>query len=220
MESSSPLSRRAFGWKLLLALALVRTRAWAAGSGLVPTPRTGRGPFFPAGEVDSAGSDLLRAPQAVGGELLDIIGRVRGQDGQAVAGATLVIWQTDAHGQYDHPDSDPRPSGADALDPAFRYWGTAKADADGHYRFSTIVPGRYAVGGRWRPKHVHFEVRAEGYSSLATEMHFAGDPHAKEDFVATYAQHLMLAVEPRAVEPGPGDRPRQEASFDIVLTLA
>lgn len=128
-----------------------------------------------------------------------------------VGGAQIVIWQTDANGVYDHPEASRLMNigGQSDLEPAFRYWGKTETDSDGSYQFRTIEPGGYRLRGRRlpRPRHVHFEVSHP-------EMHFAGDPHAADDFVTTWKQHLLLAVSP---EPDPLHSGELLAEFNLVV---
>jgi len=129
-----------------------------------------------------------------------------------------VIWQTDANGVYDHPDASRLMDigGESDLEPAFRYGGKTETDSDGSYQFRTIEPGGYRLRGRRlpRPRHVHFEVSHPEVRTLATEMHFAGDPHAADDFVTTWKQHLLLAVSP---EPDPLHSGELLAEFNLVV---
>lgn len=75
------------------------------------------------------------------------------EEGKAVGGALVDVWQAKVHGGYDH-EADPNPT---PLDPNFQGWARFTTDAEGRYRFKTIRPGAYAVSGEWtRPPHIHF----------------------------------------------------------------
>lgn len=185
---------------------------------LHPTPRTGEGPFFPPDGGVAADNDLTTAPGGKGkpqGEPLEIVGKVTNTRGEPLAGAVLVIWQTDVWGKYDHPreqrvDTAGKPL---PLDPAFQYVGRAVTDAQGGYRFRTIVPGSY---GR-RPKHVHFKITHPGYRPLATEMQFAGDPDIAGDGVTgdlPEDEHGQIIVK---LEPPAAGSDARVARFPIVL---
>src|SRR4051812_18802044 len=70
---------------------------------------------------------------------------------EPVSGATVEIWQCDAHGRYLHPaDTGKRPR-----DSAFQGYGRITSGADGAYRFRTIRPVAYPG----RTPHIHFAVR-------------------------------------------------------------
>ena len=196
------------GMACLLAVAAGRFAA-----GLEPTPSTGEGPFFPVEDDWESDNDLTHldgrsdAPQ---GQVFILEGTVRGTAGSALAGAEVVIWQTDVWGKYRHPQEDRRrPDGSSVpLDPAFQYSGRTVTDADGHYSFRTIVPGTY---GR-RPRHIHLRVDHPDHGRLATEIHFAGDLWANEDGAAARSEHDRLAVE---LSSSSDSLPR--ARFDLVL---
>jgi protocatechuate 3,4-dioxygenase beta subunit len=129
---------------------------WSAGA---VTPSTVAGPFYPlANKPVDRDADLTaidgRTARARG-ELLYLMGRVLNIKGAPVKGVQVEIWQANAAGRYDHP-SDPNPA---PLDPNFQGYGVAVSDAEGRYRFKTIVPGAYPVVPGWdRPPHIHFEV--------------------------------------------------------------
>lgn len=186
----------------------------AQASALEPTPRTGFGPFYPVDGRAPSDNDLTvvegraERPQ---GEILEVSGTVRDRAGRALSGATLVIWQTDVWGKYDHPKENRTDRGGRPIskDPNFQYWGKAVSDADGSYSFRTIVPGSYG-----RPRHIHLAVAHADYPTLATEIQFADDPAAAGDFVTDAGQreHLAVPLVPAANAPG-----EKRASFDIVL---
>ena len=73
---------------------------------LVPTPGQTEGPFYPVEFPSDMDNDLVRiagqAAQALG-QVTYISGRVVTVGGQPVRGATVEIWQCDAHGVYRHP---------------------------------------------------------------------------------------------------------------------
>jgi protocatechuate 3,4-dioxygenase beta subunit len=118
------------------------------------TPATVMGPFYPVGRGQQ-GSKLVVAGRRARGELLDLAGTVRDLSGRPLAGIVVEIWQANAMGRYDHPsDGNPAP-----LDPAFLGWGMSRTDAEGRYRFHTIVPAGYPVTPEWaRAPHVHFQL--------------------------------------------------------------
>lgn len=128
---------------------------------LVPTAEMTLGPFFPR-EFGEGASDLtlLDGKQAEGTPI-EITGRVLQGDGQPVDNLILEIWQTDARGRYDSP--------------GFLGWGRAATDAQGVYRFRTVMPG--ALPGR--APHINFCLLYSGLMrQLQTVMFFsdAKDP--------------------------------------------
>ncbi|MEM6927391.1 MAG: dioxygenase, partial [Myxococcota bacterium] len=77
-------------------------------------------------------------------------------------------WHADPAGDYD--------GSADG-----KYRGQTRTDADGAYRFETLVPGRYLNGAQFRPAHVHVKVWVDGVERLTTQLYFANDPYNDVD---------------------------------------
>lgn len=113
------------------------------------------------------------------GEAIEVAGVLRDEAGRPLPGALLEIWNCNAHGRYTHRDDQTDY----AIDPNFLGHGRALTDAEGRYRFVTVLPGRYVARpdiGRWRPRHIHISVRG-GAARLITQMYFEGDPHNDAD---------------------------------------
>jgi protocatechuate 3,4-dioxygenase beta subunit len=92
--------------------------------------------WWPIGETDN---DLTRQhanePQV---QRIIVAGRVTDEDGRAVPGALIELWQANAAGRYHAKDDHPAP-----LDPNFTGAGRTVTDTEGRYRFVTIKPGAY-----------------------------------------------------------------------------
>lgn len=197
---------------LVLVLVLAATHSMAEDGALVPTPETGFGPFYPAVDSLDRDHDLTRFGDSDAkpkGKIIEVEGIVRDTAGAVLAGAEVVIWQTDIHGKYNHPNENRKaPNGGEIpVDPGFQYWGRTQTDAAGRYFFRTIVPGSYG-----RARHIHCSVSHGKDRTIATEMHFADDPLADDDFVTSRQEHDRLIVE---LEPSASGVPR--GRFDIVL---
>jgi hydroxyquinol 1,2-dioxygenase len=151
------------------------------------TEATVFGPFH----VDDApraeqGADLARGAP---GAPLFVAARVRDLQGRAVADAEVDVWQADDDGLYDVQ----RPE----LGQERRARGVLHTDAEGRVRFRSIMPTPYPVptdgpvghmlmaSGRhpWRPAHLHFRIRAEGYDTLITHIFRDPDPYLDSDVV-------------------------------------
>ncbi|MEM9293720.1 MAG: hypothetical protein AAGD01_18715 [Acidobacteriota bacterium] len=193
------LSRQArplklLGILLLQALFMLPSAAApAAEKALEATPNTGIGPHYPVPSSREADSDLTSQEgiEAIAeGRPLRLRAKVRGDRGEVVAGARIVLWQTDAWGKYDHPRADRSDAEGNpvALDPGFQYSGRTLSDESGGFEFLTIVPGAY----EGRPAHLHLTIHAEGYRPVATEIHFVGDPAAEDDYITTAAQRALI----------------------------
>lgn len=128
---------------------------------LIPTGEMTLGPFFPR-EFGEGANDLTQLDgRAAEGEAIELTGRVVQGDGRPVDNLILEIWQADAKGRYDNP--------------AFLGWGRAATNAQGEYRFRTIMPG----ASRGRAPHVNFCLLYSGLMrQLQTVMFFsdAKDP--------------------------------------------
>jgi protocatechuate 3,4-dioxygenase beta subunit len=190
MDQSSKMSRRS----VLTAGAGVAAgvvTATAMGGASPLTPANPEGPFYPKHEQLDRDTDLtLIRGHAVRaqGQVVRVSGRVLDEQGHAVAGALVDIWQANALGRYAHED-DPATA---PLDPNFQGWGMVKTDADGYYSFTTIKPGAYAVSSGWsRPPHIHFRISRRGYHELITQMYFANESLNDND-------RLLLSVDEEA----------------------
>lgn len=103
----------------------------------------------------------------------------------------MEIWQPDASGIFRHP-LDPRCSQAD---PGFSGWGRARTDAQGNYRFRTVLPGSY-TGEDGAPRCPHIDVMILGIGlthRLVTTIFFADKP-------GTIADPVLNCV-PEAARP-------------------
>ncbi len=66
---------------------------------------------------------------------------------------------------------------------------TAQTDADGRYRFETIVPGVYPG----RTRHYHVKVQAPNGPILTTQLYFPGDPGNARDGI--YRDECLMDVQ-------------------------
>ena len=183
------------------------------------TPRQPEGPFYPA-VIREADWDLTRVSGAAGraeGTVIEVTGRVFGAGCRPLPGCVIELWQANRHGRYDHPADRQRDR---KLDPNFQGYARLAADADGAYRFVTIVPGAYPASPFWmRPPHIHFRLQAPGHRPLTTQMYFAGNPLNESD-------RLLAQVPPdrRAALEVAFDRRTAEGipagTFDMTLSGA
>ncbi len=182
----------------------------------MPTPDQILGPFYPVQKPVDGGTDLTHLSGKSGtaqGEVIYVMGRVLNLKGEPVRGAQLEVWQANARGRYVHPsDRNPAP-----LDPNFEGYANVVSDAEGRYRFKTIKPGAYPVGGGWiRPPHIHFDVRGH-VNRLVTQMYFAGETLNDKDplLQASWAKDSLIAkvLSPSAQE----EADARLVVWDIVL---
>lgn len=158
------------------------------------TEATVLGPFHVEGAPHHAnGDDLANGAR---GEPCLVRGSVRGLDGQPVPNASIEVWQADADGNYD-----------------VQYVGLSRHQArgvlqageDGRFHFQTIVAEAYPIPvdgpvgdmlratarHAWRPAHLHFMIKAEGYETLVTHVFRAGDRYLDSDAVFGVRQSLV-----------------------------
>jgi catechol 1,2-dioxygenase len=199
-------------------------RAGLAGG----TPRTIEGPLYIAGaplcqhfaRLDD-GSDT--------GEVLFMNGQVRDQDGKPVAGAVVDVWHANTLGNYSHFDPEQAP---------YNLRRRILTDAEGRYRFRTIMPSGYSTppGGNTekllfaigrhgnRPAHIHFFVEAPGFRHLTTQINIEGDPYLFDDFAFGTRDDLIPPVErvadPKAMADNQVQEPFATIEFDFVLMPA
>ena len=198
----------------MAGLMMAPAMGLAASCPPAATPRQTRGPFFPFDHVvahpireesQSTGPlvlandhDLTRIKGQSGraqGQIIyfqgQLLRRTSGENGgaalcQPVAGATVVLWQANFSGRYNHRGDDssnvtfPHPKTRRLIervyDEHFQYYGKVVSDEQGRFQFKTILPGFYPAADDWyRPPHLHFSVRARGLPEFVTQTYFTGE---------------------------------------------
>ena len=147
-------------------------------------------------------------PLEIGGDMKDKFdgpvllaqGFVKNTDGEAIKGASLDIWQTAPNGLYSSQDPD---------QDTYSFHGIQTTGSDGRYAFTSVRPIEYTVPtdgpvgdildacGRhpWRPSHLHFIVKADGYRPLVTEVFAEGDPYLDQDTVFGVREDLVMSYQ-------------------------
>lgn len=167
----------------------------AAGQELPPTPqcsgeptiRQTEGPFFKPRSPQRA--DLRESGSRA--RVVELSGLVLTRNCKPVAGALVDLWHADEKGDYDERGN--------------RYRGHQFADAEGRYRFRTIVPAVYPG----RTRHYHMKVQAPDRPVLTTQLYFPEEPGNRRD--GLFRRELLM----RTAEAGDG----LSARFDFVLDL-
>ena len=156
--------------------------------------------------------------------------RVQDIEGTPIKGATVDIWQTAPNGLYSSQDKD---------QDMFSFHGIQTTGPDGRYGFTSVKPVEYTVPtdgpvgdilnatGRhpWRPSHLHFIVKADGFRSLVTEVFPDDDPYLDQDTVFGVRDDLVMAYQkmPAGSFPdgfalsGSVDGPYLRVDFDLTL---
>jgi len=152
-----------------------------------PTVRQGDGPFFKPSSPERL--DLVEANTK--GRLVELSGLVLTRGCRPVTRALLDLWHADEFGEYDNK--------------GFRYRGHLFTDAEGRYRFRTILPAVYTG----RTRHYHMRVQAPGRPLLSTQLYFPNELGNARDFL--FRRELVM----RMAEAGDG----LAARFDFVLDI-
>lgn len=132
------------------------------------------------------------------GEPLVAICTIKDLSGKPLEGVSIDIWETDSHGFYDVQD--PSYSGPDGR-------AILTSDHQGQFWYKAIVPVPYPIPsdgpvgkllgqlGRhcYRPAHMHFLLKREGYEDLVTALYLKGDKYEYSD--AVFGVKSTLVVE-------------------------
>ncbi|HEV8107942.1 MAG TPA: intradiol ring-cleavage dioxygenase [Burkholderiales bacterium] len=166
----------------MLGVALLVPLKGLAQTCGVATPRQTEGPFFTPNSPLRA--SLVEAGSKAGRFV--VTGRVLSAQCKPLASALVDVWHADEDGEYDNAGS--------------RYRGHQFTDAEGRYRFETIVPALYPG----RTRHYHVKIQPKGGRLVTTQLYFPGEPMNRRD--GLYRQELELKT-PRS----------GEGAFDFVL---
>jgi protocatechuate 3,4-dioxygenase beta subunit len=140
------------------------------------------GPVFDSGWAGPDNADLTRQHKGAPiGSRMIVAGRVLDEEGRAVAGTLVEVWQANAAGRYVHEmDQHDAP-----LDPNFTGAGQFVTSDKGEFRFISVVPGAYPwrnTENAWRAQHLHFSVFGPAFATrIITQMFFPGDPLLEYD---------------------------------------
>ncbi len=189
------------------------------------TPRTIEGPLYVAGAPVSKGEARLDDGDEQG-EVLFMQGQVRDIQGKPVPHALVEVWHANTMGGYSFFDPSQKP---------FNLRRGIETDAEGRYKFRTLMPAGYAVPpqgatdkllsligrhGR-RPAHVHFFVSAPGFRHLTTQINIDGDAYLHDDFAFATRDDLIPPVtrvsDAASLQAMGVNAPYAEITFDFAL---
>jgi catechol 1,2-dioxygenase len=131
------------------------------------------------------------------GEDMVISGRILDTDGKPIAGAVLDVWQANDEGFYDVQQQ--------GIQPDFNLRGVFRTGEDGRYWFRAVKPKYYPIPddgpvgqmlgalGRhpYRPAHLHYIIKAEGFETLVTHIFDPDDPYIRSDAVFGVKERLL-----------------------------
>jgi protocatechuate 3,4-dioxygenase beta subunit len=194
-DQFDPTRRRLLAASALAVTGLVFDDAWAqplsptpqCHDGDEPTVRQTEGPYFKPSSPQRA--DLLEPTSKA--RRVELGGQVLTRACRPVAQALVDLWHADERGEYDNA--------------GFRYRGHLFTDAEGGYRFRTILPALYPG----RTRHFHIKVQAPQQPVLTTQLYFPNEPENRRD--GLFRRELVM----RMAEAGDG----LAARFDFVLDM-
>ena len=186
------------------------------------------GPFHISGAPPLAiGADMKRHYP---GPVVLAEGVVRDPEGNPIEGAEVDIWQTAPNGLYSSQDEE---------QDTYSFHGIQTTGADGRYAFTTVKPVEYTVPsdgpvgdilracGRhpWRPSHLHFIIKADGFRPLVTEVFPDDDQYLDEDTVFGVREDLVMTYVEMPAESFPDGfelsgkvtEPYLKVAFDLAL---
>jgi len=193
------------------------------------TPRTIEGPLYVAGAPVEKGFARLDDGTDKAGHTLVMHGTIHGADGKPLPNATVEVWHANTKGFYSHFD----PTGEQQ---PFNMRRTIVTDAQGRYKFQSIVPVGYGCPpdgptqgllnqlGRHgnRPAHIHFFVTADGHRKLTTQINIDGDPLVFDDFAYATRDGLVPPLVERtdaaSIQANGLNGPFAEIVFDMRLS--
>lgn len=131
------------------------------------------------------------------GEDMVISGRILDTDGKPIAGAVIDVWQANDEGFYDVQQK--------GIQPDFNLRGVFRTGLDGRYWFRAVKPKFYPIPddgpvgkllgalGRhpYRPAHLHYIIKADGFESLTTHIFDPDDPYINSDAVFGVKESLL-----------------------------
>jgi catechol 1,2-dioxygenase len=132
----------------------------------------------------------------LGGQVMEVRGRVIDQSKRAVAGAIVDVWHSSPVGFYENQDEQQE-------DMNLR--GRFQTNADGEFFFASIRPAGYPVPTNGpcgellraqkrhpnRPAHIHFMISKPGYKVLITQVFDSTDPNLESDPVFGVSEQLV-----------------------------
>lgn len=131
------------------------------------------------------------------GEDMVVSGRILDTEGKPIANAVIDVWQANDEGFYDVQQK--------GIQPDFNLRGVFRTGADGSYWFRAVKPKFYPIPddgtvgkllgqlGRhpYRPAHLHYIVKADGFEPLTTHIFDPDDPYINSDAVFGVKESLL-----------------------------
>jgi len=157
-----------------------------------------------------ASADVLRiAPDNEPGKKIKVIAVIKNKDGQAIANATVYLYQTDSRGWYAADAPHILMNQGDYAHA--RLFGYVKTDKNGRLELHTVKPSGYPQSDL--PAHIHVHVTAAGYQPFVTEFLFRDDERLKGEILNQAVVSGGIIANPEAA----GSPFDQQFSYEIKL---
>lgn len=164
------------------------------------------------------------------GEDMIVMGRILDTDGAPISDALIDVWQANDEGFYDVQQK--------GIQPDFNLRGMFRTGADGRYWFRAVKPKYYPIPddgpvgkllgdlGRhpYRPAHLHYIIKADGFTALTTHIFDPDDPYIASDAVFGVKSSLLAkfdqVTDPKECARHDIDGPFWRVAHDFVLAAA
>jgi catechol 1,2-dioxygenase len=160
------------------------------------TETTVLGPFHAPSPIVTYGENIAKS---VVGDNCIVSGNIMDTDKNPISGASIEVWQSGPDGLYDVQKD------GNVVD----LRATLLSLKDGSYLFRTVKPQYYPIPvdgpvgdllnnldrHPYRPAHIHFMVKAEGYKDLVTHVFIDGDKYLESDTVFAVKKSLIRQLE-------------------------
>ena len=180
------------------------------------TETTVLGPFHAPSPTVTNGENIAKS---VVGDNCIVSGKIMDLDKNPIPGASIEVWQSGPDGLYDVQKD------GDVVD----LRATLSSLKDGSYLFRTVKPQYYPIPvdgpvgdllnnldrHPYRPAHIHFMVKADGYKDLVTHVFIDGDKYLESDTVFAVKKSLI-----RQLDEGFDEDNNQKCynlNFDIIM---
>ena len=159
------------------------------------TETTVLGPFHAPSPTVTNGENIAKS---VVGDNCIVSGNIMDTNKNPIPGASIEVWQSGPDGLYDVQKD------GDVVD----LRATLSSLKDGSYLFRTVKPQYYPIPvdgpvgdllnnldrHPYRPAHIHFMVKADGYKDLVTHVFIDGDKYLESDTVFAVKKSLILSL--------------------------
>lgn len=185
------------------------------------TPSTVFGPFFIANMPVRHYAESIVEENADAEMPLLVKGKILNQQGEAIVGAKIEVWQTAENGMY---------SGQDPIQTLTNLRGAFFSQEQGEYAFKSILPVSYQIPSDgtvgellnyskrhfWRPAHIHFMITAGGYQPLVTHLFIQNDEYLNGDAVFGVKDRLIVGFQQQRVSAEDQTKYALDSNYNLI----